>query len=219
MVLVEKIWIILKLLLLPIDLSQVPGCLKCFWTFIFTIFVTQSEVTWEQTQSHYVFQLFYIQKSHNGNNCGNRSNCNERLYVTISLTTSFVIYCSDVVAVPLLFDREHLFQRTKIIKGRPGSEKGEALENHKCLDTGNDRPLIDLSHLLFLCTTWWQNKQICHIHFTQNDQWNIDCRCTQSMCKMMSEERGRERERESHGRWWGRAPEAKSNAIPWDQDT
>lgn len=27
-------------------------------------------------------------------------------------------------------------------------------------------------------------------------------------------EGGKERERESPGRWWGRAPEAKSNAIP-----
>lgn len=57
----------------------------------------------------------------------------------ISLTTSFVTYCSDVVAVPLLFDRQHLFQRIKTIKGRPGSEKGEALENQKCLDTGNEQ--------------------------------------------------------------------------------
>lgn len=31
-----------------------------------------------------------------------------------------------------------------------------------------------------------------------------------SMCTSMSEERGRK----EWGRWWGRAPEAKSNAIP-----
>lgn len=35
-----------------------------------------------------------------------------------------------------------------------------------------------------------------------------------SMCMSMSEKQERGKERECDGRWWGRAPEAKSNAIP-----
>lgn len=50
---------------------------------------------------------------------------NERLYVVISLTTSFVFHCSDTVAVPLLFDRQHLFQGTKTIRDRLERGSGE----------------------------------------------------------------------------------------------